>query len=120
MPAHAWMGELFKSIDAKDADRFASFVAEDGVFLFGNAPAVNGRGAIRDAVAGFFGSVRALSHEIQGVTEAGGQLWSRGIVTYVRHDGSSLTVPFGNYFEMREGKIRHYQIYVDASALYAT
>jgi len=114
-----WIDELFKAIDAKDVERFASFIAPDATFLFGNAPAVTGRPEIREAVAGFFASIRGLSHEVQGVAHEGSQVWSRGIVTYVRHDGSSLTAPFCNYFEMGNGGVRHYQIYVDASALYS-
>jgi ketosteroid isomerase-like protein len=113
-----WIDELFKAIDAKDSERFASFIAADGTFLFGNAPPVRGRNAIRDAVAGFFASVRGLSHQVQSVSEENGKVWSRGVVTYVRHDGSSLSAPFCNYFEMGDGGVRHYQIYVDVSALY--
>ncbi|MGH8764948.1 MAG: nuclear transport factor 2 family protein [Burkholderiales bacterium] len=115
----AWLDELFLAIDAKDADRFASFIAEDGAFVFGNAPAVQGRQEIREAVAGFFASIRGLSHQVLGVAEEGAEVWLRGVVTYERHDGSKLTVPFSNYFEMQDGRVRHYQIYVDASALYA-
>jgi len=113
-----WIAELFRAIDAKDAERFAGFIVEDGTFLFGNAPAVSGRAAVRDVVAGFFGSIRGLSHQVLHVAEAGGAVWSRGIVTYTRHDGSTLIVPFSNYFERRGDKVRHYQIYVDASTLY--
>jgi ketosteroid isomerase-like protein len=114
----SWMDDLFKAIDAKDAERFASFIAADGTFVFGNAPAVIGRQAIRDAVAGFFSSIRGLAHEVQSVSEEDGEVWSRGVVTYLRHDGSSLTAPFCNYFRMGEGGVRHYQIYVDASAFH--
>ena len=94
----SWIDELFKAIDEKDAERFASFIAADGTFLFGNAPAV--------------------AHEVQGVSEDGAHVWSRGVVTYVRQDGSSLSAPFCNYFQMGDGGVRHYQIYVDASKLY--
>ena len=114
----SWIDDLFGAIDAKDAERFASFIASDGTFLFGNAPAVTERAAIRDAVSGFFASIRNLTHEVQDVSEDGAQVWSRGVVTYVRHDGSSLSAPFCNYFRMGDGGVRHYQIYVDASKLY--
>jgi ketosteroid isomerase-like protein len=117
-PRPAWIGALFKAIDAKDADRFAAFIAEEGVFQFGNAPPVTGRGAIRDAVAAFFASIRALAHDVRDVDTGGERVWSRGTVTYTRHDGSQLSVPFCNCFEMRGELVRHYQIYVDASALY--
>jgi ketosteroid isomerase-like protein len=115
---HAWIDELFAAIDAKDAERFASFIAPDGAFIFGNAPPVTGREAIRAAVAGFFGSIRGLSHRVLGMTAEGDRLWLRGVVTYQRHDGAAHSAPFCNYFELGDGGVRHYQIYVDASALY--
>ena len=114
----AWVDELFRAIDTKDADRFASFLTEDGAFVFGNAPPATGRAAVRDVVAGFFASIRSLSHEVRDVTLDGDRVWSRGVVTYVRHHGSSLAVPFCDYFEMRGGSVHLYQIYIDASALY--
>jgi uncharacterized protein (TIGR02246 family) len=113
-----WLADLFAAIDAQDAERFASFIADDGVFLFGNAPPVEGRAAIRDAVAGFFASIRGLTHRVDDVSVDGTLVWSRGLVTYVRHDGSELAVPFCNCFEVQGERIRRYQIFVDASALY--
>lgn len=113
-----WIDELFAAVDAKDAARFAAFLIEDCVFLFANQPAVAGRAAVRDAVAAFFASIRGLSHEVREATTDGDSVWSRGLVTYVRHDGSSLTVPFATHFTVRDTRIARYQIYVDASALY--
>lgn len=43
----------------------------------------------------------------------------RGKVTYTRTDNTKLTVPFVNVFLIAGGKIREYEIYVDASALFA-
>ena len=59
-PDAAGWARLFAAIDARDADAFAAFLAEDGEFRFGNAPAVRGRAAIRAAVAGFFARHRRL------------------------------------------------------------
>jgi hypothetical protein len=38
-------------------------------------------------------------------------------VTYTRRDGSLLTLPFANTFELRDGLIAIYRIYIDISAL---
>lgn len=111
---------LFAAIDAQDAAGFAAHLTEDAEFRFANAPVVTGRAAIADAVAGFFSSIKRLSHEVQMVYQ--GEDWAtiRGVVTYTRHNGSTLTLPFANFFELRAGLVRDYRIYGDFSALYAS
>jgi ketosteroid isomerase-like protein len=114
-----WIAALFAAIDRKDAEAFAEFVTEDARFVFGNLPAVEGRGAIRAFVAGFFDSIRAVSHHVPDAWQAGNKVVCRGEVSYTRHDGSRLTVPFANVFLMAGDKVCDYRIYMDASALYS-
>jgi ketosteroid isomerase-like protein len=117
---HDWIAALFAAIDRQDAEAFAGFVTEDARFVFANLPAVEGRAAIRDFVAGFFVSIRSLSHDVPDAWQAGDTVICRGEVSYTRHDGSVLTVPFANVFRMAGDQVRDYRIYMDASALYAT
>lgn len=118
MNLRAWIEALFAAIDRRDAEAFAGFLADDARFVFGNLPAVEGRAAIRDFVAGFFSSIRAVSHAVPDAWQADGTVVCRGQVTYTRHDGSTLTVPFANVFRMAGDKVCDYRIYMDASALY--
>lgn len=113
-----WIATLFAAIDRQDAEAFAAFLAEDARLAFGNLPTVAGRAAIRDFVAGFFSSIRALVHVVPDAWQADDAVICRGEVTYTRHDGSTLTVPFANVFRMEGDKVRDYRIYMDASALY--
>jgi uncharacterized protein (TIGR02246 family) len=114
----AWQ-QLFAAIDRGDATAFASFIAEDGEFRFGNGPAVVGREAIRAAVGGFFGAIRGCRHRLDRVWTAPGSVACEGEVTYTRHDGSTLTVPFANVFLLRGGEIASYRIYIDNGPLFA-
>jgi hypothetical protein len=41
-------------------------------------------------------------------------------VTYTRHDGSTLRVPFANVFKVDAGLVAEYLIFVDVSRLYET
>src|SRR2546428_363445 len=68
---------LFKTIDQMDPDEFAEFVTEDGTFVFGNAEPVTGRQAVRDAVAGFYSSIKALQHEIGRRGKATTRWWPK-------------------------------------------
>jgi ketosteroid isomerase-like protein len=42
-----------------------------------------------------------------------------GFVTYVRKDGSELTVPWSTVSRFEDGKLAEYLAYVDASKLFA-
>jgi ketosteroid isomerase-like protein len=117
----AWHGRLrslFAVIDAKDTERFLSFLTDEATFRFGSAAAVQGRNAIRAAVEGFFESIAACHHVISRVVADDDVLVSEGEVTYTRHDGTQVTLPFANIFELEGGIISSYKIYVDAGPLY--
>lgn len=114
-----YLTELFAAIDSKDSDRFVGFLTEDARFRFGSAPVVEGRDAIRDAVEQFFGSIQALEHRVDRVVESGSTLVCEGEVTYTRHDGSSIGLPFADVFEMSGERIADYKIYMDINPLFA-
>lgn len=114
-----WVASLFRAIDAKDAAAFASHLAEDGEFRFGNLPPVAGREAIGQFVGGFFGSIKSLRHEVEATWRCGDELICRGTVTYARIDGRELSVPFANILHMKNGLAGDYRIFVDASGLFA-
>lgn len=109
---------LFKAIDKKDAAGFASFLAEGASFKFANAPAVVGRENIQKDVANFFSSIKGLRHKALKVYEAGDFLICEGEVTYIKHDGAELTIPFADILKIKAGLISDYRIYMDPSPLY--
>jgi len=49
---HAAVKEWSGSAQAKDADKFSSFYAEDGVVMMEDAPDISGKAAIREAIGG--------------------------------------------------------------------
>ena len=112
-------GKLFVSIDAMDTEGFLGFIAPDAEFRFGSASPVKGHDGIRAAVQGFFSSFAALSHDLQRLVADGNTVVCEGEVTYTRHDGSRITLPFCNVFETDGGVITLYRIYVDVAPLYA-
>lgn len=119
MPSRAWWNELLASIDAKDTAKFVSYLAPDGEFIFGNAPAAVGHEAVAAAVSGFFGAIRSCSHRLTEEWEKPGSAACEGTVTYTRHDGSTVTLPFVDVFHFRGDKIARYQIYMDVNPVFA-
>jgi uncharacterized protein (TIGR02246 family) len=49
---HAAVKEWSASAQAKDAEKFTSFYAEDGVVMLEDAPDISGKAAIREAIGG--------------------------------------------------------------------
>ena len=111
--------KVFGAIDDRDTDSFVSYLTTDATFRFGSALPVQGRDAVRDAVAGFFATIAGLSHKLSNTLAADGALICEGEVTYTRHDGSEVTLPFADFFELDDGRISHYKIYIDIGPLYA-
>ena len=113
------IGGLFAAIDAQDGAAFVSYLTDGAVFRFGSAPPVQGRAAIQAAVDGFFGTIAGCSHAIARTVCEGNTLFCEGEVTYRRHDGSEITLPFTDVFEYDGDLIDQYKIYIDIGPLYA-
>jgi ketosteroid isomerase-like protein len=114
-----WIAALLAAVDAKDADRFVSFLADDASFAYANAPPVLGRDAVRAAVAGFFAQVRSLAHAPSHVWAMPGHVVVEGTVRYVRHDGREVTLPFVNVLALEGDLVAEYRIYIDTAPLFA-
>ena len=112
-------GGLFAAIDAQDGAAFVSFLTDDAVFRFGSAPPVQGRANVQEAVEAFFASIAGLSHSIERTQGEGDTLFLEGVVTYTRHDGRPVAIPFVDVFEYEGEKISEYKIYIDVGPLYA-
>jgi len=110
---------LFASIDTMDTERFLAFIAADATFRFGSSSAVSGHAGIRTAVESFFESFRALRHDLKRLIVDGDAVACEGEVTYTRHDGSKITLPFANIFGISGGLISTYHVYIDMAPLFA-
>jgi len=111
--------KLFASIDTMDTESFLSFIAEDCTFRFGSSPSVAGRDGIGAAVSDFFSMFAALRHDLMRIVADDKTTVCEGEVTYTRHDGSQITLPFCNVFEVEAGLISLYRIYIDIGPLFA-
>lgn len=110
---------VFAAVDRQDAAAFAEFFAPDGIFVFGNGPEIQGPGAIREAVHRFFAAIAALRHDLLDVWQIDDTVICRIAVTYMRHDGRSLTLPCANIWRRAGNEIKDYRIYIDLAPLFA-
>jgi ketosteroid isomerase-like protein len=118
-PDDAWWRQVFAVIDARDTAGFVALLTPDAQFRFGNAPTVVGSDAIGAAVSGFFAAIASCRHRLIRSWSGSNGVVCEGEVTYIRHDGGAVTVPFANIFELRGTLIAVYRIFIDNSPLFS-
>jgi hypothetical protein len=121
----AWMVQIFEAIDSMQAEKFASYFAQESLFRFGNAETVRGPQAIKEANTTFFHSIAKLEHHITGIWhgkwEHGPVVSVEANVTYTRKDGTQTApLPATSTIRIQADKIKEYRIFVDISPLFAT
>ncbi len=112
---------LFASIDAMDAEAFASVFTDGGRFVYGAQMDVEGRSAVIQAVAGFFGTLRSLSHSNirTWAADDGSVQFVAGDVHYVLPNGNTADVAFLNLLRFEEGRVSDYRVFTDPTPLFA-
>lgn len=118
MKAPTWITELLNSIDEMNPTKNAEYITDDAIFALANIPPIVGKTNITAFLDGFYKSIKGLKHELNNYIAGGDYIVTTGMVTYTRHSGSELTVKFCNVFQMEGSLIKHYDVYVDSSALY--
>ena len=119
MNTDEFVRDYWQSIDTLDMDKFLSFFAPDCTMGFGSYPLVHGLSGVRDMIAPVFAGVAGMRHRRLGLWVHDDATVARGEVTYTRHDGSTVTIPFMTYFELANGRIRSTHVYIDIAPLYA-
>ena len=121
-----WADTLYSDhVDHKDADGFAAVFTPGATLRFGNADALTGRDAIRDAITQFFTAFKSLRHHSGRTWIEGDIVVLEAVVTYVRHDGKEVTVPAVTIFHLVPGSASstpladECRIYVDLAPLFA-
>ena len=110
---------LFEDIDSMDPDRYARHLSDDAVMRFGNGEPVVGRGAVRDAWAGFCADLHGVSHDLVERWEEGATTIVESRVTYTRADDSTVTIPAVTIYRASGDLIDDYRIFIDLAPLFA-
>jgi len=110
---------IFADIDSLDPDRFVAHLTLDVTFRFGNAEPVTGRAAVREGVAGFFGTIKGMTHHLLNTWDSGDVTVAQIDVEYVRADGKHVTVPNADILAFDGDLVRDWQIYIDLTPVFA-
>lgn len=111
--------DLIRDIDSMNASAFASHLSEHCVLRYANNEEVVGRDAIEQAIAAFYGTIKALRHEPVAEWTVDDTTIIQFECTYTRHDARQVTVPAVSIFRRGEDLIDDYRIFVDLTPVYA-
>jgi ketosteroid isomerase-like protein len=111
--------DLLRDIDRMDARAFASHLSQDCVLRYANNDEVVGRDAIEAAIAGFFGTIKGLRHDVLDEWNVDDATIIRFDVTYTRHDNGQVTVPAVTIYRRGDELIDDYRIFIDLTPVYA-
>jgi hypothetical protein len=81
---------------------------------------VSGRDNIRQSSIECRASLAGLEHQVVRAWRVDDTIIAQLLVTYRCHDGTTLTLPCANIFDLNsDGLIRRYQIFMDVNPVFA-
>jgi hypothetical protein len=119
IPVSTWTRQVVGAIDRLDVDAFADHLTENVWLRLGSGPAVVGRDAVRNALAAFLGTLRAIDHMITGEWFQDDTIIVEAEVTCTLRQGDPVTIPVATIFRLHDNVVYHCQLYLDASPLIA-
>ena len=108
---------IYTAVDALDAKGVVAHLTDDVRFQLGNSAAISGQRAVEEANTAFFKTIKSMQHTITNVWSLEGSTLCEGSVRYVRDDLSQHEVPFAAHFDLTNGQVADYRVYVDISGL---
>jgi ketosteroid isomerase-like protein len=114
-----WVSDYYEAADSLDLDRLLPLHTDDTRLSFANYPVVDGKESFRASIAGFWSTIKAMSHQITGVWSLhGGRIAiAELLVTYTRHDGSQTIVKACTVIRRRSEQVSDLRIHGDFTAI---
>ncbi|MGW7353608.1 nuclear transport factor 2 family protein [Streptomyces sp. NPDC054784] len=113
------MADIFADIDSFDPEKFVAHLTDDVQFRFANNPPAVGREEVREAVAGFFGTIAGLDHHVREAWRVDDTVIVQADVTYTRLDGKEVNLPNADILTFRGDQVCDWRIYIDLAPVYA-
>ena len=110
--------EVLADVDRMDAKAFASHLAKDCLLRYANDDEVVGRDAIEAAIAGFFSTIKGISHRIVEQWDVDGATIVQLEATYTRLDDGQVTLPAVTIYRRGAHLIDDYRVFVDLAPVY--
>ena len=115
-----WMADFFRAADTFSVSKLTAWFADDVEIRFGNAPPIRGKVAAEEAFTQFYSGLSGMRHRAESRVVDGPLGAQMSIVTYVRKDGSEVSMPVASHLRrVGNQKIDRLWIFIDMAPLFA-
>jgi limonene-1,2-epoxide hydrolase len=112
---------LITLFEALKIDEAMMFFTSDATYRFGNAPKVFGREAIRESsYSTHMDQITGIDFKIMQLIEQGNTVVAELEITYTLHNSQSVVLPCTDIFELENGQVKSFRIYMDPSPLFSS
>jgi SnoaL-like domain len=119
--ADDWVSAFFRDADTLVVETLIAWFADAIEVRFGNAPSIHGRAAAQQAFREFYSSLSGMRHRREVLVSTGDLAAQMAIVTYIRRDGSEISMPVASHLRRVGGqKIDRLWIFIDLAPLFGT
>jgi limonene-1,2-epoxide hydrolase len=109
--------EFCKLWASPNPEQLASYFTEDAVYHNIPMPAVQGREAIKEFIAGFLAAFDGIDFQIHRQVSGDGVVMNERTDVMRRKDGSEIPLPVMGVFEVVDGRIAAWRDYFDMAAI---
>ncbi len=117
--SNTWWQEYYDDIDNQRLDSLGSRTAQNVVVRTAGFPAVEGLENVLNGQREFFSTFKSLRHDFTNTWEVEDTAVLEAIVTYTRHDETSVEVPCVSILHRTDELVDSVRIYLDLAPIYA-
>ena len=113
--------DYLSAMDAKDLDRYGTFLADDVVLQMNNADPSVGKDAVLAGLAAYWPSFASIEHELLNIYGDDRHYVLEALNHYTTHDGRSVTLRAVAFTDIdADGQVQSVRLYTDTAPLFAS
>ncbi len=118
--AFAWYQTYLDTIDSRDIETYADFLADDISVQFNNDDPVSGKDSVVAMLGQYWQSFAGLQHDLTNIYGTDQNFVLEALNHYERHDGKNVTTRAVAFTDLNEnGEVSSVRVYADATPIFA-
>lgn len=117
---YEWYLTYLEALDAKDPERYGSFLADDCVLRMNNGEPVDGKAAVIGGLSQYWATFGSLEHDLLNIYGTDSAFMLEALNHYTRLDGKPVTLRAVALTDRDQtGQVNSVRLYTDTEPLFA-